>query len=383
MLKDATSAERTAAVRSLNQLAQLTGSRPQLEARLAEIQAGSDKLMADAARDLDLTLPDMPDSSLAADWAHLCREMAADLNAGPDRALAALDIVMQQLRRTGNARFFLIASSAVQQALAPSIQNLIKELSTTSVLKAGYARTGTVTARLLEREPNAGTPVFVGLLNPNSQSGVFLNSAPLASWEDTDKAKLLDYLAGNLYGGGGGHSIFMKTIGAGLAYSNGIGPRLSEGRIGYYAERTPELPQTLRFVIDELKRARPDPAYVEYAVAQAFGGTRAASSYESRGEQMAANLADGLTPAIVTRFHEQILNLRKTSDLAAELFPRMNGVYAKVLPGMEPAADTPPDAVYFVIGPEKQFTAWEEYLHATEGPETKLHRLYPRDFWLQ
>jgi hypothetical protein len=46
-------------------------------------------------------------------------------------------------------------------------------------------------------------------------------------------------------------------------------------------------------------------------------------------------------------------------------------------------ATTVGDAVYFVIGPEKQFAAWEEYLRSVEGPETRLHRLYPRDFWMQ
>jgi hypothetical protein len=39
-------------------------------------------------------------------------------------------------------------------------------------------------------------------------------------------------------------------------------------------------------------------------------------------------------------------------------------------------------AVYFVIGPEKQMTAYEAYLKSAEGPDTQLYRLYPRDFWL-
>ena len=38
--------------------------------------------------------------------------------------------------------------------------------------------------------------------------------------------------------------------------------------------------------------------------------------------------------------------------------------------------------MYFVIGPEKQFAAYEEYLKKTEGPDAWLYRLYPRDFWL-
>jgi hypothetical protein len=222
----------------------------------------------------------------------------------------------------------------------------------------------------------------VGLLNPNSQGGVFLHSAPGPVFNDTTRDRLLDSLALNLYGGGGGHSLFMKTWGAGLAYSNGIGTNLTTGRINYYAERTPELPQTMRFVVSEVQRADYDAALAEYAVAQAFGGTRSASGYEARGEAMAANLADGLTPEIVARYHRGILDLRQSPDLAAELFRRLRGLYGSVLPGLGVKVSQVHDGVYVVIGPEKQFAAWEEYLKSVEGSDAKLHRLYPRDFWM-
>jgi hypothetical protein len=224
--------------------------------------------------------------------------------------------------------------------------------------------------------------VFAGLVNANSQGGVFLNSAPGASYHDTDREKLLDYLASNLFSGGGAHSIFMKTWAAGLAYSNGIRLRPADGRLNYYAERTPELPQTLKFVIDELKKAQTDPALAEYAIAGAFAGTRSVSAYETRGEEMAADLADGLTPAVVTRFHRAILDLRKEPNLGAELFRRKDRVNATVLPGMGVKADEVSGGVYLVIGPEKQLSAWEEYLKKADRPDDRLWRLYPRDFWL-
>ena len=174
----------------------------------------------------------------------------------------------------------------------------------------------------------------------------------------------------------------MKTAAAGLAYSNGIGNSLALGRIRYYAERTPELPQTMRFVIDQLKGATPDPSLVDYAIAQAFGGTRSANSYESRGELMAQNLADGLTPEIVSRFHRQVLELRSSGDLATELHRRKDEVSSAVLPGLGTKVSGVVDGVYFVIGPEKQFAAWEEYLRTFEGAGTVVYRLFPRDFWM-
>jgi hypothetical protein len=57
-------------------------------------------------------------------------------------------------------------------------------------------------------------------------------------------------------------------------------------------------------------------------------------------------------------------------------------VYAKILPGLGGSAADMAGNEYFVIGPEKQFAAYEEYLKKAEGPSTRLWRLYARDFWL-
>ena len=97
---------------------------------------------------------------------------------------------------------------------------------------------------------------------------------------------------------------------------------------------------------------------------------------------MAADLADGVTPEIVAAFRKAILALRATNDLGAELGRRMNPAYSAVLPGLGTKARDVADGVYMVIGPEKQFVAWEEYLRTVEGADAKLYRLYPRDFWI-
>jgi hypothetical protein len=57
-------------------------------------------------------------------------------------------------------------------------------------------------------------------------------------------------------------------------------------------------------------------------------------------------------------------------------------VYARLIPGYTPKASEVPGAVHYAIGPDKQLDAWEQYLKATEGPETKLYRLYARDYWM-
>jgi Zn-dependent M16 (insulinase) family peptidase len=348
----------------------------------ARLSEAAKSLALEAAKDLDQTLSDIPDASLAADWSYLSKEMLADLLIPPAKALADLNNLRRSLLKTGNARMFMTSSSATGQKLEAGVKDLIASLQPTKVETVKRASTKLIDARLREREEKATAPVFVGLVNPNSQSGVFLNSAPSASFKDTDTERLLEYLASRLYAGGGAHGIFIKTWGAGLAYSNGFRGSPSQGRMGYYAERTPELPQTLRFVIEELKKAPHDPGLVEYAIAQAFVGSRAASDYEVRGEAIANDLADGMTPEVVSRFRRAILELRRKPDLAAELYNRMERAYAKVLPGYGVKARDVAGGIFFVIGPEKQISVYEDYLKTTEGADARVYRLYPRDFWI-
>ena len=394
MLKPGDAETRAAAAAFLSDLSMARGTRDTLRTQLAEIQGGTSPrvaslpaaartLASDAAKDLEATLADVPDASLADDWSYLCKVMRRDLLTGADTALAELEAVRRQVMRTGNARMFVIGAAPTQSALHPGLDRLLASLDQAPHMKAPYRDVAIIRERLRQRDPEAAQPVFVGLVNPNSQSGVFLHSAPLASYADVDAKRLTDFLATNLYGGRGAHGIFMKTWAAGLAYSNGIRARPATGRLSYYAERTPELPQTLRFVIDELKKAgTPDPALVEYAIAEAFGETRAAAPYETRGEAMAADLADGLTPAVVAQFRKAILELRRMPDLGAELGRRISPAYGAVLPGFGLRAADVADGVYMVIGPEKQLAAWEEYLMTVEGAGARLYRLYPRDFWI-
>jgi hypothetical protein len=280
----------------------------------------------------------------------------------------------------GNARAWLVGSPASGEALRGELATLVGGLARTTPARQRYADRPFIVERLRARQPGAA-PRFVGLVNPNTSGGVFLHSAPGATFADTDEERLLDYLASNLYTGHGGHSIFMKTWAAGLAYSNGLRISLAAGRVRYYAERTPELPQTLRFVIDELRRARPDPALVDYALSRSFA-SRVAAGYESRARAIADDLADGVTPDLVRGFRTRLLALRGRADLAATLFGRLEEVYGRVLPGYGPASASVGDAVYLVIGPPPQLDAWARYLAAAEGADAVLHRLYPRDFWV-
>jgi Zn-dependent M16 (insulinase) family peptidase len=371
-------------------LAVMNGDKTQADKVAAGLKTYSDemnqlppaarKLAEDAAKDLGQTLGDIPDSSLVLDWEFLCNEMRRDLAQAPDKTLADLDKVRRSLLNTGSARMFYIGSTAVRQELAPGFNGLLAGFDTTAPVKATYSPVRRINERLMQRGEGGQTPVYVGLMAPNMASGVMMNSASLVTYADTSQDKILDFLASKLYSGGGAHSVFSKTIGAGLAYSNGISSNPATGLMGYYAERTPELPQTMRFAMAEVKRPLDTPLS-EYVTALAFN-SRASSPYEARGEAMAGNMADGFTPDVVAKFRRAILEARKLPDLSAELYKRKDRVYERIFPGYGMKGKDIPGSNFFVIGSEKQMTAYEAYLKSVEGADMKLYRLYPRDFWM-
>jgi Zn-dependent M16 (insulinase) family peptidase len=350
-----------------------------------KLSAEGKRLAVAAGKDLSALLTDLPDGSLAADWKYLARQMAADLAFGAGKALARLEVLRSQIIHAPAMRLVEVGSRATQSAIAPELEKLVAAIPAEPRDHVFKAKTEQpFRDRLKQRDPNAADARFVGLVAPGTSSGVFVHLVPATWYADATDDGVLDYLASNLYTGHGGHSVFSKTLAAGLAYSNGIRPSIDAGVLVYYAERTPLLPQTMKFVIDELEKVKPDPSIARYAVATAFS-SRVASSYEARASAMAANLVDGQTPDLVKAFRIRVQALAKDPDLATKLFARLESTYGKVLPGYGVSKTKPdPKATYFVIGPEKQLAAWEAYLKATyKDPKVaKLHRLYPRDFWI-
>jgi len=356
------------------------GAAARFAAQAAALSAKAKPLAQLAGKDLAVTLGDLPDGSLASDWSYLCREMAKDLQVGAGNALARLEGVRKDIVTGSLARLVEVGSPANEQTLAPSVEALVHALPATQHASAAKKQAaGLFAARLAQRDATAkSSATFVGLVDPSMSMGVFLNLAPAPWLGDTSDDAVLDYLASNLYTGHGGHSIYAKTWAAGLAYSNGLHPYVHDGQLDYYAERCPLLPQTIRFVVDTLKAQKPDLNIARYAIANAFA-SRIADPYESRADEMAADLVDGIPPDLVRAFRSRVLELAKRADLADALFARMPAVYGKVLPGL---TKLDPKATYFVIGPEKQLAAYDAYLHASVGKQAHVFRLYARDFWI-
>ena len=107
--------------------------------------------------------------------------------------------------------------------MLPAVHDMVSKLSDKPSVKQSYSESPIVRSRLAEHSTDKATPVYVGLVNENTQNGVFINQANCPGMWDYDTESLLDYVSTKMYSGGGPHSMFMKTWGAGLAYSNGLG----------------------------------------------------------------------------------------------------------------------------------------------------------------
>jgi len=330
----------------------------------------------DAAKDLLYLENELPESSRDADWKYLLRITREDFLSPATQALAELEAVRKLLLKRGNARMHLTASPENVSALEPLLAGLVSGLSEAAPGPAAPKQPRGIAKRVMAREKLESEPQFVALLAPNMAGGVHLHSVPGVGVRDLNEESALKFLAYRLYSGSGPHGVFMKTWAAGLAYSNGLRTSAFEGRNHYYAERTPELPQTLKFVISELKNAPKEKSLAEYALAQVFAGTHAGGSFESRTSAMAADLADDWGPEVVRAFRANVLKIRTRPNLERELRDRMDALYAEVLPGYDGPVKRNPRATYYVIGPEKQIASWEAYLGE------KVTRLYPRDYWV-
>jgi len=380
MLKDVGAGEdRKAIAARVLKLADQASDRPQMIALLDRLKTETG-VMKDVAADLAQLLPDIPDASLQVDWRYLCTQIGRDLLATPEKTLDRLNALRSGLLAAGNARVWMVGSRANLDQLQAPLLELTNDLKSGSSAPVAYEANRRIDQRLRDHQGDSATPRFVGLYDSNLTGGVMATLVPSASYDDTGSDAQLDYLASRLFAGYGAHGVFTKTIGAGFAYSNGLRSSIHDGYAGYYAERMPEIPQTLHFAIDVIKKGPRDPKLAEYVIAMAFQESNASGGYEARAEAMANDLADGVTPAKVRRFREAMLALRQSSDLAAQIFQRMDKVYGQQLPGYGLKAKDNPAAVNYIIGNDKQFRAMDADVQVRE--DEHVYKLYPRDYWL-
>jgi hypothetical protein len=343
------------------------------------------KLDGELGETLRFELSHMPPESWRGDMARLVAETRADLNTPADWTLSRLDGVLRRVLTQRGARVQLMGNDQNTQRAEALVDGLLARLPLGAAARVAPAGRPLVLARLKERLPElrdaARPPVHVGLVNNNTKTGVHVETAPSPDYHSRRRRNAIDFLASEVFSGAAPHSFFMQTWSAGLAYSNGIHPRASSGRLGYYAERCPDLAQTMRFVVDIASRTPvADPFFVEYALAGSFRDYRGAGDFSDRGSALAADLADGDTPDAVKGFKQLLIKTAGEPGVEREIASRVPAVLGRVLVGLGPKVSQGEDTSAFVIGPDELLAKWEDYLRRS-GETDRLVRLYPRDFW--
>ena len=339
---------------------------------------------------------DMAPATIAKDLATLTDTCRADVRQPPSDALGQVRELLEWNLVGNHARFVVTGSRTNSDAVLDRLRSFLFALPSRSsvgshgdvgsgeLTEADYSHEPLVDERLREHENATGAPIFYGLVHNAGTSGVFLLSAKAGGLDDVGEDTLSGELAARVFGGSGAHAFFMKTWGAGLAYSNGIATNPGEGRISYYAERCPDLVQTISFVTGLVKDAASldDPYLAEYCVANAVTYSRESDGYEQRARAAADDIADGDTPERVATWRKAVLALKDRPDLWTSMKPKIAAMTGRVLPGVGPKRADVADAVWLTIAPEPMLARWESYLSEHDAKDARVARIYGRDFWL-
>jgi len=361
----------------------VTGSRvePKLRPfvdRARSLPSSAEPRVRKAGRDLGLLLGDLPDGSLTADWAALCKEMADSVARPPLEGLLALEKTLALVRHAGHARVWVVGSAPHLAAVASDIDRTLLSLYTGTAPPAEHRRHEPITERVQARGGGVISS-FVALVNPNTAGSALVASAPSLGYDETREDRLVDFLAVNVFGGQGTQSFYKRIWGSGLAYSGYLENSPSRGRELFYTDRCADLPALLGFVDTEVRTRAEDPRFVDYAVAAAFG-SRVADDFEARARAMAADLADGNPPEKVRAFRKRLLALRQSPDLSRRMANRFVPAMSAVLPSLLPASPLPAEAAAFAVAPLPRIDDYEGALRRTRA-DTRVTRLWPRDFW--
>lgn len=330
-------------------------------------------LVDQARRDLERLVRDCPEGTADSDRAMLAGLIVTELRRDPTVVLDELRAVRDALFRRGSVRVEVSAGSILPELTAPIealIQTLPEGASPEADVPPGTAR---------ERMRARGIEVQRGLMawmDPELRTGEADLRVPLAPPTDLTEDTLIDLLALRTLGGGGARSMFMRTWGEGLAYSNGVGVSPHGERLTWSADRCPQVARTAAFAKSLVADTPVTPTLVEYALAEAFSSD-AHLAPQSRLTSMARRLEDGRGPDVERAHRTALLALRDREDLVERVAARQQPAYAPLFP----ADGTWGEGSWaMVTGDEDQLAGWDAWL--VENGLPPAARVHPRDFWV-
>ena len=322
----------------------------------------------------------LPDDSWRADLRTLASDFLADVGHPAETIRRLQALAAGVLVRTGT-RVHINGNAANSDRAARQLETLLDRLPR-GRQAAAPPRKDLVVGRLRQRLPGIGRPAHVALVNNGGKTGTISVWTPAAGYNSFQPGDLPDALALGILAGGGAHSLFMRTWGAGLAYSNGLGLYASIGQARYYADKCPDPAQTLRFAAGVAAETKiEDTSQLEYSLATSFADYRAAGSFSSRGAALAYDLEEGNRPEAVHAYKYALLELARRPGTLTLVRARFLKALGRVLPGLPGGrVSDSPQAGAFLTGPDSLIRSYESFVRE-KGEAAEVVRLYPRDFW--
>ena len=323
-----------------------------------------------------------PESELAPGLTQLAREVDEDLRTGPSKTVEDLKKLQALILDRSAMQVDLTVDSSSLDELRSDLVRFLESIPEVTARKEERAKPYNsleATNNLRKSMAAASFPSMWGFVT-DSVNGNTVFLADFPGYSQLDQKSLEQVLASNLLSGAGPSSLYMKTWEAGLAYSNGVASDPDTQILTYYADRSPNLSALMQFVLSNAKgiNAFRDDALLDYVLSQIFSFSREMLSPSRRGQLLARDLRDGITPEKVHRFSDAILALRKKPDLVHELkqvgFDSICGV---LLTESCVAQQRKDHSIFFFMGSENVLNDTEKRL-SING----LLRLYPRDYWI-
>lgn len=323
----------------------------------------------------------LPEDSWRADLGRIVLDWSADVGRSTETVRRLQELSRSVLVRSG-ARAHVNGNPRDVERGERLLDALLARLPAEGVRHRRPKPGPLVLLRLRERLPGVERPVHVALVHEGAKTGSISVTVAGPEYEKATPGAILDTLAYGVLAGGGAQSLFLKTWGAGLAYGNGLGVGPAAGRVSYYAERSPDLAQTLRFVAETAEAtALEDRFQLEYSLADAFRDYRAGSGFSERGAALAVDVEEGRTPETIRRFKRVLLEVARSAGALGRVRARFKPALGRVLIGLNGGkVASAPGAAAFVVAPEDLILKHEAYLRSV-GEADRVIRLYPRDFW--
>jgi hypothetical protein len=317
----------------------------------------------------------------------LTLEVQEDLRTGPEKTINELRELQHLVINRRVLNLDLLVSPSALRAITPALTEFVNSIPDTPLpnedsLTAKQSIENPIIDNLMQANnlTNQQFPWYLGLVIPEELTGNATFYADFTNYAQIDRDSLLRLLSVALLSGQGPESLYMKSREAGLAYILLMRADPARGLLGYYADRSldiPSLVSALESGVAGMANMR-NPYLVDYAFRQMFSLPRSIYTFPVRERALVQEVRDGNTPEKVRRFYEALLRLRKEPDLLSELRRvSTNSLCGILLEERCKAEHTADHSIFFFVGSEKTLSDAEKRLSVP-----KLLRIWPSDYWL-